>query len=354
VIRNTWYAAGFSEEFTVGKAEGRTIAEAPVVLWRTEDGEVGAFDARCAHKRFPMWGGKILEGDILQCPYHGFAYDISGRCVDIPALRDRSDRLPSRARLYKYPSVEQDGIVWVWPGDPAKAEEIDVPRTPEIASGDWETSNTEPMHVSANARLLVENLLDLTHFYPLHSSNIGSRADAEVPVEIQRSVRGGLPVITTLRPRSDFSFPPMTRDRFGVEVGDQLQTHEMVGPGLFHVIIAVAPPGKLGTDEERSFVLYQTITPVDEEHHVWRRSINTPRGSRWAKDPSRSLLEVLAETAPVVVNEDWWALEEQQKMFAFPDGRYQEVHIKSDGPMMMARRVLDEMEAAEQPAENNA
>lgn len=347
MIKNNWYALGFSTDFAVGDVTAHTVTESPIVAWRSEDGEVGAFDARCAHKRFPMWDGKILEGDILQCPYHGFAYDITGRCVDIPALRDRSDRPPSRARLYKYPLVEQDGLVWIWPGDPGLADRVGVPRTPEIASTDWETSNTEAMHVKASSRLLIENLLDLTHFYPLHSSNIGSRADAEVPVEVRRSVVDGLPVITTLRPRADFTFPPMTRDRFGVEVGDQLQTHQMVGPGLFHVIIAVAPPGKLGTEEERSFVLYQTITPVDESNHIWRRSINTPAGSKWAKDPSRSLLEVLAETAPLVVKEDWWALEEQQKMFEHPDGGYREVHIKSDGPMMMARRVLDELEAAE-------
>lgn len=347
MIRNTWYAAGFSGEFTVGDVSGHTIAGLPIVIWRGQDGEVGVFDARCAHKRFPMWDGKILEGDVLQCPYHGFAYDMTGRCVDIPALRDRTDRIPSKAMLYKYPTVEQDGIVWMWPGDPDLAATVGVPRTPEIASPEWETSNTEAMHVKANARLLIENLLDLTHFYPLHSSNIGSRADAEVPVQIERSIQDGLPVITTLRPRSDFTFPPMTRDRFGVEVGDQLQTHRMVGPGLFHVIIAVAPPGRLGTEDERSFVLYQTITPVDEENHIWRRSINTRAGSRWAKDPSRSLLEVLEETAPVVVKEDWWALEQQQKMFPYPEDRYREVHVKSDGPMMMARRVLDEMEAAE-------
>ncbi len=347
MIRNCWYAAGFSSEFPVGEPSGHTIAERPMVIWRGQDGEVGAFDARCAHKRFPLWDGKILEGDILQCPYHGFAYDMTGRCVDIPALRDRSDRLPERARIYKYPSIEQDGLVWVWPGDPAISDTVSPPRTPEISSSDWETGNTEPMHVAASVRLLIENLLDLTHFYPLHSGNIGSRADAEVSVEIERSVENGIPTITTYRPRSDFSFPPMTRDRFGVEVGDQLQTHRMVGPAMFHVIIAVAPPGMLGTDEERSFVLYQTITPVDEENLVWRRSINTAAGSRWAKDVSRSLLDVLMETAPTVVDEDTWALVEQQKMFAYADGDFQEVHIRTDGPMMMGRRLLDELEAAE-------
>ncbi|MBK5267955.1 MAG: aromatic ring-hydroxylating dioxygenase subunit alpha [Acidimicrobiia bacterium] len=347
MIHNCWYAAGFSTEFEVGKPSGHTIADRPMVAWRSEDGEVGIFDARCAHKRFPLWDGKILEGDILQCPYHGFAYDLTGQCVDIPALRDRSDRLPERARIYKYPSVEQDGLVWVWPGDPAASTRVTPPRTPEIASDSWETGNTEPMPVAAAARLLIENLLDLTHFYPLHSGNIGSRADAEVAVDIERSEENGIPVIATYRPRKDFVFPPMTRDRFGVEIGDQLQTHRMVGPAMFHVIIAVAPPGKLGTAEERSFVLYQTITPVDDEHVIWRRSINTPAGSRWAKDPDRSLLDVLVETAPTVVQEDLWALEEQQKMVHYPDGPFREVHIRTDGPMMMARRVLDEMERSE-------
>lgn len=347
MIRNNWYAAGFSSEFETGEPTGQVIADRPIVAWRDERGEVGVFDARCAHKRFPLWDGKILDGDILQCPYHGFAYDITGQCVDIPALRDRSDRPPSRARIYKYPAIEQDGIVWMWPGEPSEADASSPPRTPEIASDEWETGNTGAMEVHAAARLLIENLLDLTHFYPLHSGNIGSRADAEVPVEVERSVLGGVPVIATYRPRSNFSFPPMTRDRFGVDVGDQLQTHRMVGPGLFHVIIAVAPPGKLGTSEERSFVLYQTITPINDENVVWRRSINTPMGSRWAKDPSRSLLDVLVETAPTVVEEDRWALEEQQKMVRYPDGQFVEVHIKSDGPMMMGRRLLDDLEAAE-------
>jgi len=47
-----------------------------------------ALDARCAHKRFPLWEGKLLDGDMLECAYHGFAYNPSGRCVAIPALHE--------------------------------------------------------------------------------------------------------------------------------------------------------------------------------------------------------------------------------------------------------------------------
>jgi phenylpropionate dioxygenase-like ring-hydroxylating dioxygenase large terminal subunit len=351
MIRNAWYAAGFSTEFPPGDVQGQTIAGRPVVLWRTAEGEVTALDGRCAHKRFPLWEGRLLDDGALECAYHGFAYDETGRCVRIPALHDRADRIPTTARQYRFPVVEQDGLVWIWPGDPERAAGSGPPPTPEVGSADWETVCTEPMPVAASARLLIENLFDLTHFYPLHAGNIGTLADALVPVEIERETRDGQQVVRTIRRRHDFAFAPMTVDRFGVEVGDQVQIHEMVGPGLFRVVVKVAPPGRLETDEAGLMVLYQTITPVAEDRHVWRRAICCRADARWARDPAaKSLAEAIAEGAPVVVEQDRWAIEQQQKMMAYPDEGYREVHIRTDGAVVMARRVLDELEAAESGA----
>lgn len=121
----------------------------------------------------------------------------------------------------------------------------------------------------------------------------------------------------------------------------------MVGPGLFHVVVKVAPPGRLGTGQEQGFVLYQSITPRDEVSHVWRRAICCPAGSRWAASPERSLVEAIAAGAPTVVQQDRWAIEQQQQMFAYPDEGYREVHIRTDGAVVMARRILDDLAAAE-------
>jgi vanillate O-demethylase monooxygenase subunit len=336
VIRDAWYAVGRSGEFE-RELRGEVVAGRPLVLWRTDHGDVTALDARCAHKRFPLWEGKLLEDGSLECAYHGFAYDADGRCVAIPALHDQSDRIPATARQRRYPVVEQDGLVWLWPGDGDPGE---PPRTPEIASPEWETISTEPMKVAANARLLIENLFDLTHFYPLHADNIGSLADAMVPVEIER----GEGWLRTIRRRSSFTLPPMTRDRFGLEVADQVQEHTMVCPGLFHVVVRVAPPGRLGSDEEQSFVLHQTITPVDHGNVVWRRHTSCRAGTRWAASPERPLVEAIVAGAPKVIEQDRWAIERQQEMFAFDDEGYREVHIKTDGAVVMARRMLDELE----------
>jgi phenylpropionate dioxygenase-like ring-hydroxylating dioxygenase large terminal subunit len=341
MIRNAWYAVGLSEDFAPRKLEGQVVAGRPLVLWRADGGEVVALDARCAHKRFPLWEGKLLDDGSLECAYHGFAYDTDGRCVAIPALHEASEKIPATARQRKYPVVERDGLVWLWPGD---GEPCEVAPTPEIASEEWETISTEPMKVAANARLLIENLFDLTHFYPLHADNIGSLADAMVPVEIER----GDGYLKTTRRRSSFTMPPMTRDRFGLELADQVQEHAMVGPGLFHVVVKVAPPGKLGGSEEQSFVLYQTITPVDSGNLVWRRYTSCRAGSRWAGSPDRSLVEAIVAGAPNVIEQDRWAIEQQQKMFAYPDEGYREVHVKTDGAVVMARRLLDDMEDGEE------
>ena len=345
MIRNAWYVAGFSAEFAPATITGQVIAGRPLVVWRTGQGQAVALDARCAHKRFPLWEGRLLDGDVLECAYHGFAYDPSGRCVSIPALHEPGQAIPRTARQREFPVTEQDGVVWLWPGDAEPAG--NPPRTPEIGSADWETINTGAMEVAASARLLIENLFDLTHFYPLHAGNIGSLADARVPVEIERGERDGLPYLKTIRRRSGFTLPPMTRDRFGLDVADQVQEHTMVGPGLFHVVVTVAPPGRLGTGEDQGFVLYQSITPRDESSHVWRRSTSCRAGATWAGSPGASLAEAIAAGAPTVIDQDRWAIEQQQKMFSYPDEEYREVHIKTDGPVIMARRILDDLETAE-------
>lgn len=348
MIRNAWYVAGFSAEFAPGSITGQVIAGRPLVLWRTHDGAVVALDARCAHKRFPLWEGRLLDGDVLECAYHGFAYDPSGQCIAIPALHEPGQKIPQTARQRRFPVTEQDGVVWLWPGD---ADPAGIPpRTPEIGWDDWETVNTEPMEVAANARLLIENLFDLTHFYPLHAGNIGSLADAQVPVEIERGQRDQQPYLKTVRRRHNFTLPPMTRDRFGLDIADQVQEHTMVGPGLFHVAVTVAPPGRLGTGEEQGFVLYQFITPRDESSHIWRRSTSCRAGTPWAGSPGQSLVEAIVAGAPTVIEQDRWAIEHQQKMFSYPDEGYREVHIKTDGAVVMARRILDDMEAAEASA----
>lgn len=347
MIRNCWYVLGYSQDFEPGTLYGHIIMGRPIVAWRTRLEKVTALDDRCAHKRYPLSKGKLLPDDILECGYHGFSYNADGRCVGIPALHDRTENIPRTAAQKKYPVVERDGYVWIWLGEEELASSTPPPMTPELGSTDWETRNSPPVEVAANYRLLLENLFDLTHFYPLHAETIGTRADANIPVEITRDVTPSGPTLKTARRRHNFRFGPMRRDRFGLEYGDQIQEHEMMSPGLVRVRIRIAPPGRLSTSDEQNYVLYQTITPIDEGRHVWRRSTACPAGSRWAGRPEVALVDAITAGAPKVVEEDRQAVEEQWKMYRHPDEGYREVHVKTDGPVIILRRMLDEMEDQE-------
>ena len=104
-ITECWYAAGFPDEF--GRSlVGRTFLREPVVLFRTEMGELVALEDRCSHRRLPLSAGR-LKGDTVECAYHGLVYDCSGACIKVAGSRrcaeDRTpEALPRRrhARLF--------------------------------------------------------------------------------------------------------------------------------------------------------------------------------------------------------------------------------------------------------------
>ena len=89
----------------------------PIVLVRTESGAVFALEDRCAHRQVPLHGG-VVEGESIRCCYHGWTYDCTGRCIDVPYLG--RERLPNGVR--SYPCREEEGLIFVFPGNPALAD----------------------------------------------------------------------------------------------------------------------------------------------------------------------------------------------------------------------------------------
>lgn len=332
-------------EFTVGDLQGKTIAGKTLVMWRARTGEVVAFDGRCRHKRFPLAEGKLLDNDVLECAYHGFCYDSTGACTSIPAKGDSEP--PKSAQLRRYPVTERDGMVWVWPGQPEQAAQVEVPGSPELVDEHWDTVASEVLEVACNYRLTIENLLDITHFYPLHAKNIGDYANSQVPVKLERETVGGCERVRSIREAENYQLPPMMRDWFQYEVVDRHHTHQMMSPGVTRVRLRVAPPGQLGTEAEKGYVLYHFHTPVDDTHHEWRWVMNCE--SKWPhpQDSSRRLVDKVVEGFPSVVEEDRWALEKQHEMMSQPDDDYEEVHIKTDGAVVFLRRVFERLELQE-------
>ena len=126
-LRNYWYVAATDSE--IGrKPFRRIIMNEPVVFYRTEDGAPVALEDRCPHRRLPLSMGKLVDGDVLQCYYHGLRFDRTGACVRVPG----QDMIPATARVKKYPVVDRYKWLWIWMGDPALADPAKIPGLPLV------------------------------------------------------------------------------------------------------------------------------------------------------------------------------------------------------------------------------
>ena len=131
-LKNCWYVAAWDYELIDGKLLARTILNEHVVLYRGDSGEVYALNDRCPHRGALLSQGR-REGDSVRCMYHGIKYDHTGKCVQIPG----QDMIPPKLRARKYPIVESGHLVWIWMGDPARADRALIPEFAPLHDPKW-------------------------------------------------------------------------------------------------------------------------------------------------------------------------------------------------------------------------
>jgi vanillate O-demethylase monooxygenase subunit len=124
--------------------------------------------------------GKLI-GNTVKCPYHGLEFDPTGKCVKIPS----QDFIPGSAKVKSYPIVEKNHWLWIWMGDPAKADPSLVEDFHWLDDPKWRFGGNY-LHVESNYLLLVENLLDTTHLPFLHPTTLGTDAFARSEFEVKR------------------------------------------------------------------------------------------------------------------------------------------------------------------------
>ena len=178
---NQWYVAAWSGEVTRDLL-ARTICGKSVVMYRTEQGAAVALDNRCPHRALPLSMGKLI-GDVVQCRYHGFEFDCTGKCVAIPSQAD----IPESYGVRTFPLHETWQWLWIWMGDPALADASLIPDGKLIHTHDpdWYPEKGGLVHLKCRYQLLNENLLDLSHLSFLHSHSVGSPGLAKAPVSLK-------------------------------------------------------------------------------------------------------------------------------------------------------------------------
>jgi renierapurpurin 18,18'-hydroxylase len=155
---NHWYVVATSAELGA-KPLARTLWHQPIVLYRNGQGQVVAVEDRCPHRQVKLSEGTVT-GDNITCAYHGWQFAPDGTCAHIPYLEPQQKRPP--CTLKTYPVQEQDGFIWLFPGDRTLAAQQTPMGVPE-----WEHLNfigsLALIDVQAHYSFLIENLMDMYH-----------------------------------------------------------------------------------------------------------------------------------------------------------------------------------------------
>src|SRR6185312_9234092 len=171
ILRDIWYFAALGDDVRPGKLERYEILGEPVVLGRTRAGEAFALRDVCPHRAAPLSAGRIVDGGLVECPYHGWRWRADGACAAIPSLVDGQDVDIARIRVRAYPLVESQGLLFIWmAGDPRGESQPDAPPPvfPGVVGGGPKL--VDRMEFDAHIDHAVVGLMDPTHGPYVHQN----------------------------------------------------------------------------------------------------------------------------------------------------------------------------------------
>jgi len=290
-VRNAWYVAAWDHEVT-RTLKRRILLDEPVVLFRKDDGTPVALEDRCCHRQAPLSAGK-LANNIVTCPYHGLQFDTSGKCIKVPS----QDMVPASAKVRAYPVVEKNHWIWIWMGDPARADPAKIEDFHWLDDPAWRACH-DYLHVEGNYLLIVENLLDTTHLAFLHPNTLGTDAFARSEFDVKRE-GDRITVTRWLMNELPAAFHKQMGDfPDGMKV-DRWQITHFGPPAFVKLDVGSAPVGAGARQGDRSKGMnmwnLNGITPETEKttHYFFAQAWNFKLEERWIGDMLRQQIHTI-------------------------------------------------------------
>jgi vanillate O-demethylase monooxygenase subunit len=346
MLLNTWYVACTPDELGT-KPLGRTICHQRMVLYRGPTGEVAALEDWCPHRGAPLSLGRVVDGK-LQCGYHGLEMGCDGKTVAMPG-----QRVQSFPTVRVFPAVERHGFIWVWPGDAAQATPQTIPALHWAEHPDWAYGGGL-YHIACDYRLMIDNLMDLTHETYVHANSIGQKEIDETPV---RTRTEGNEVITS-RFMNGVMPPPFWQMALrgnhlpDDQPVDRWQVCRFSPPSHVMIEVGVALAGRGGYEADpavkASSIVVDFITPETDTSiwYFWGMA-------RRFQPHDQALTERIREGQAKIFAEDLEMLErQQQNLLRWPERQLLKLNIDSGG--VQSRRVLDRLLQAERAASSGA
>lgn len=292
----------------------------PWVLWRTAAGELRGLLDRCPHRRAPLSKGCVVDGAI-QCGYHGWRFDGTGRLLAIPALGEEAT-LPGAVRASAPAGLaEAHGMIYLAPEEPV----VPLPSIQEDGDDSFLVGELPVMRTRGSAALLADNFLDMAHFPFVHAGTFGAEEDREVaPYDVVRDGFG-----TTV----SFTHGFANREDPGVEAGlrplhqQRRLTYRFTAP--FHLSLRIEFLDAGGVNTIGFFLCPEDAETVRVYSTLWRNDLDG--------DLDRMAEAIAFEVA--VVEEDL-RIQSAFDVLSVPLTVTAEAHTRADKTTVEMRRVL--------------
>ncbi len=259
-----WFQVAWAAEVGIGEVHRMTYFGQELVAWRAQSGRLSVMDAYCEHLGAHLGFGGHVEGDVIECPFHGWQWNHEGHNICIPY-----ENRPNRGRRIRtYPVAERNESVYVWHDAKGREPYFDVP---DVFAGFGDGSSLADYHPVAtmyrtglelHPQYVLENGVDFAHFKFVHKTPI-------------------VPVFT----RHDFRDPVSYVDFTITFDGDDGQSIEDVNSGVEAINggLGVAVTKSWGMVDNRTIT---AVTPVDDDTSDVRFSVYIGRTP--SSDPVRA------------------------------------------------------------------
>ena len=341
-LRNVWYVGAWDHEVSAEGLLARTLLNEPLVFFRNAAGQVQALLDRCPHRFAPLSMGTVV-GDSVRCRYHGLEFDGSGACTRNP---HGNGVIPKAACVRPYPAVERYSAIWVWMGDPSRADPESIP---DFSSIDPATRSVGKDYLLARAeyQLETDNILDLSHIEYLHPGTLGSDAVNQAKADV---VQEGNTVYSRRLTRNE-RLAPSLEQRYGIPEGqlvDRWLDSRWNAPAVMELWVGVAAPGSPDPRAVGKRVPFiHLFTPEsDKTTHYWFATSYPKRMGDEGRRRAESDVKFLREPFE---HEDLPLLEAQQRALGdTPFWDAKPILLAGDAAAVRARRVLDKLIKDEQ------
>ena len=330
-VRNAWYMFGWARELGEAPVARRILGD-DIVMFRSSDGELAALADACPHRAVPLSLGTVAAGR-LRCPYHGLEFDGGGVCRHNPHIAGPPDRLKVRA----YPVVERYGGAWVWTGDAALADPA------AIVALDWFDEETftvcsGALHIEADYRLVIDNLMDLAHAEYIHAGTVGTPGASDV-AEARLTTEADVVTVRSFLP----DMPPTALFAKVWDRTERIDKYADIGwhsPSVLTLDLGVMAPGAPRAAGIRAPSTH-ILTPESERstHYFWALSRD------FARDCAAVSTQIAATIARAFNEEDKPMLEAAQRVLDRTDVLLTNFSVGDAGSAQVRRRLARAVEA---------